>query len=111
MIQGLALGILIALQILAEKEIARVYNEYQFYTEDAYVALFHNFRAVLTTLQENGKKVLAGSIVDCIMTLLLIISFVINCCTIGKNLREKPKKTARKDNKTYGQIRENKLSE
>jgi hypothetical protein len=58
----------------------------------------------LSTLQDEGNKVMSSAIIDCILAVLLIISFVINCATIGKPLREKKKKVVVKDKKIYGQL-------
>jgi hypothetical protein len=61
-------------------------------------------------LQEEGKQVLAGAIIDIILTGLLVISFIVNCLWMGKPLREKEQKQKNFEKKTYGRISDEKQS-
>lgn len=60
------------------------------------------YRPVLAILQDEGRKVMTSAIIDSVLAALLVISFVINCSTLGKPLREKKKKSAVRERKVYG---------
>ena len=53
-------------------------------------------------MNEEGNRVLTSAILECVLAVLLVISFVINCATLGKPLREKIRKQKKNDSKIYG---------
>ena len=61
-----------------------------------------SFRAILDKLSTEGDRVLTSAIFECVLAVLLVISFVINCATLGKPLKQKAKKQKKNDTKIYG---------
>ena len=58
-------------------------------------------------MQSQAKQAMTGAILDGILAGMLLTSFIINCMTMGKPLREKEhKKTKKSDKKTYGRLSE-----
>lgn len=80
--KGLALGILIALMLLSEGEVRRVYNEYQFGLDT------QADKETLAALEEQGRSALAGAIVNCILAGLMVMSVFINCFALGHPLKD-----------------------
>ena len=89
--KGLALAILLTMQVLSKAEIDRLYNKYQWKNED---------QGSVTSLKSQGSKVSAGIGIDIMLALLLVASVVINCATVGKPLTQRRREPAR----TYGEL-------
>ena len=91
----MALAILIMLQYLAEDEIDKVRNQYKANEED---------QVVLTELEKSGYKVFSACILDIGLAMLLVLNFVINCCLVGKPLKESKIKSIYGSNRQNGVV-------
>ena len=77
------MGILVALQLLGEAELKRIYNDYQFTADN------QTDKETLNVIEAQSRRALIGAILDGILAGFLVLSVIINCVSLGKPLREK----------------------
>lgn len=101
--KGLALGILMALLIMSDQEMSRVYSEYQYSVET------QSDKETLAALDEQSRHAVTGTVLNGLLCGLMVLSIVINCVSLGQSqTKSKPTKTKAHQKHVYGMLAEDK---
>eukprot|EP00347_Sterkiella_histriomuscorum_P006685 403351825 len=100
MTKGLALSILITLQVFTKQELDKLYQRFQYKPDD---------KDSVYQLGVQSQQVNSGITIDSILIILLLVSIVVNCTTIGiplTKIKRHPEKR-----KSYHELKEESVAQ